>query len=610
MPWSRVQSASNTASSASSCVVTLSSTVTAGDLVVVLVAETEPTTPGGGATVYDNTGNAYSEACAENSAGTPHARASIWYAIAGSTVASLAITYSAGTGSADLEVVAVEYSGGTGTLDGTGTAGGSGTSLSSGSFTTTGTDVLAGVAVAKTTGQKWSGGGGFNVLASSTGSGSAVSCLFEDKLNAGAGSGSATMSDTVSGAWVVAAAAFSIGSGYTLTASEGSYSLTGISADVYYGYTLAAGAGSYSFTGDSAALLWDHALHASEGVYGLTGQNASLLADLNLSAGPGSYGLSGDSATLTAGRLFDTVPGSYSLSGFGALLYEGQVLFASPGVYSIARIPSHLTVQRLLEAEPGSYTLGGATAGLQAGYKVDASPGGYSLAGENAGMTVTRSLEAGDGIYVLTGLGVGMFPLSALGIGYQVYSNSGAGDPINYESPVATIVSTTTTWTSSALSYPGTWSFGVRAFNSEGDEQNIECAVTIVLDAGGIDITARPAPPPVLRAFATAGGSIRVEWFYPPTLGPKAPTGFHVYIGTGGAPSYGSPAATVLFSTGVANSFVANLAGFTGGTTYTIGVRAYNATAEEPNTNTTQVTAITAGPAPVDALAGIATAAS
>ena len=184
---------------------------------------------------------------------------------------------------------------------------------------------------------------------------------------------------------------------------------------------------------------------------------------------------------------------------------------------------------------------------------------------------------------------------------YHVYANTGAGDPIDYSSVVDTTA--TLTYPTSVLSYPGTWSFGVRAFDTVSglEEQNLDCALTIVLDASGNDITNRPVPPSGLRAFALAGGSIRVEWYYPPTSGAKAPTGFHVYTGTGGMPNYTTPAATVLFSTGIANSFVANMTGFTDGTTYTVGVRAYNATAEETNTTTVTVTAIATGPAAVDA---------
>jgi hypothetical protein len=194
-----------------------------------------------------------------------------------------------------------------------------------------------------------------------------------------------------------------------------------------------------------------------------------------------------------------------------------------------------------------------------------------------------------------------------MSIEYHVYSNSGAGDPIDYSSAVAT--SSGLSWTSGSLTFPGTWSFSVRAYDSVSglEEQNLDCAVSITLDSNGNDVTNRPLPPTAIRAFALTAGSIRVEWYYPPSVGPKAPTGFNVYTGVGASPSYGSPAATVAYSAGIANTFVSNLAGLIDGTTYTIGVRAFNATAEELNMNTVSVTADATGPAAVVSLTGTAT---
>jgi hypothetical protein len=189
-------------------------------------------------------------------------------------------------------------------------------------------------------------------------------------------------------------------------------------------------------------------------------------------------------------------------------------------------------------------------------------------------------------------------------LGYNIYSNAGSG-PINYSSPIATVYGLT--WTSGPLAFPDTWMFGVRAFDANGEEQNLDAAVTIILDGGGNDITNRPKPPFALRAFATVGGGIRVEWSYN-TINPSpVPTGFNVYLGTPTI-SYGSPAATVSFQSSIAGTFVANLTGLTGGDVYQVGVRAYNATAEEPNTSTVTVTADSVGPGPVVSLTAVATA--
>lgn len=163
-----------------------------------------------------------------------------------------------------------------------------------------------------------------------------------------------------------------------------------------------------------------------------------------------------------------------------------------------------------------------------------------------------------------------------------------------------------TTWTTPALAAPGTWGFGVRAEDVNGEEQNLDCAVTIVLDASGNDVTGRPGPPGGLRAFPLAAGSVRVEWSYPPARGACAPTGFHVYLGVGAAPDYSTPAAEVAYGSGAFNAFVADLPALTDGMSYVIGVRAFNASGEEANTTTVGVTADATGPRPVDLL--IATA--
>jgi Fibronectin type III domain len=190
---------------------------------------------------------------------------------------------------------------------------------------------------------------------------------------------------------------------------------------------------------------------------------------------------------------------------------------------------------------------------------------------------------------------------------YHIFTNTGAGDPINYSAPAATV--STLTWTSSTLSFPGTWSFGVRAFDTVSglEEQNLDCSVIVTLGTSGQDVTNQPLPAAGVRAFPMSGGSVRVEWPYPAVNRTRLPTGFNIYVGTGGTPNYASPAATVSFDAGIANSFVCNLTGLSDGTDYAIGVRAYNAIGEEPNTSTVTVTADATGPSPVVQLTGIAT---
>lgn len=198
-------------------------------------------------------------------------------------------------------------------------------------------------------------------------------------------------------------------------------------------------------------------------------------------------------------------------------------------------------------------------------------------------------------------------------VGYHIYSNNGEfGDPINYANPVATINSFgITTWTSFGLFYPATWSFGVRAFNQYGEEENVDCVVTFTLNSQGVDITNTPGPPSGLRAIQKANASILAEWTYLGTgVAAQTPTGFHVYVGTSLPLNYTTPTATTLYSSGIFNSYSATLTGLTNGTTYYIGVRAYNAVSQETNTVTVSCVADSVGPTAVVGLTIVATALS
>jgi hypothetical protein len=187
---------------------------------------------------------------------------------------------------------------------------------------------------------------------------------------------------------------------------------------------------------------------------------------------------------------------------------------------------------------------------------------------------------------------------------YHIYGNGGSG-PVNYGSILATTAALT--WTSGALAFPNTWKFGVRAFDtvSSLEESNIDALVEVTLSGAGVDITGMPDPPLALSAHASGAGRIVVDWHHVLLDVTRKPTGFHVYQGTGGTPSYTTPVATVPWGSGI-NFYTRAISGLTGGTAYTFGVRAYNATGEESNATTATATASTAATATVTSLVGSA----
>lgn len=186
-----------------------------------------------------------------------------------------------------------------------------------------------------------------------------------------------------------------------------------------------------------------------------------------------------------------------------------------------------------------------------------------------------------------------------MAIQYHIYSNDQAGGPVDYSTPVGTTA--LTTFVSPPLPAGASVTFAVRAFDSANglEEENADARVQIVLDATGQDISARPGPPAGVTVTPLAGGGLRVHWLPCPATQAAKPTGFHVYMGSP-AVDYATPAATV--AANGSRDYRADLTGLTGGTTYLVAVRAFNAAGEETNAFTVPARAKSTGPDPVDEL--------
>jgi hypothetical protein len=86
---------------------------------------------------------------------------------------------------------------------------------------------------------------------------------------------------------------------------------------------------------------------------------------------------------------------------------------------------------------------------------------------------------------------------------YRVYWNSGGGE-IDYGTPVADVAAPVTTWTSEKLHGGKTYSFGVRALNEFGEEQNTSVTASMLIPA--------PAAPQNLQAQVVDSKQVRLTW--------------------------------------------------------------------------------------------------
>lgn len=192
------------------------------------------------------------------------------------------------------------------------------------------------------------------------------------------------------------------GASYTITAAQGSYSLSGQAVALKYGRRAAAAQGSYVLSGQAVALRIARLLGIAQGSYTLAGQAVALKHGYVLAAAQGAYALAGQNVTLTysTARTLLVGQGSYTLTG---------------------RAVSLLWAHRLVAAQ-GSYTLTGQATVLRHGFTLVCGSGSYSLAGQAVALKYGRRLVTVQGSYLLSGKAVTL-----------VYSGAGIipvfGDP-------------------------------------------------------------------------------------------------------------------------------------------------------------------------------------
>jgi hypothetical protein len=145
----------------------------------------------------------------------------------------------------------------------------------------------------------------------------------------------------VSGTWTTLS-----GAAYTLTANNGTLTLTGQSAGITRSKVLTAQAGTLSITGQSATITRSKRIVASNGTLTLTGQSAIIKRDKVLTANNGTLTLTGQSATITR-----TTVGAYDL-----IAQHGTLTLTGQGVT--------ITRSRSIIAQNGTFTLTGQSAGI------------------------------------------------------------------------------------------------------------------------------------------------------------------------------------------------------------------------------------------------------
>lgn len=201
----------------------------------------------------------------------------------------------------------------------------------------------------------------------------------------------------------------------TRLSSVGSFVITGQASSLLVARRLTASPGSFALTGNAAEL--DPRLFGREatGIYTITGQSAGLTVALHLTAAPGSFAITGNDANLHAGPTLVAGTGSYLLTGQDASLHVSLHLQAGTGSYLVTGGDVAFPVMLSIQAQRGTFVINLSDAALLKALHLLAGPGSYLITGQAAGLLVTPAsgtidytLFAGPGAYVLAGQAAGL----------------------------------------------------------------------------------------------------------------------------------------------------------------------------------------------------------
>lgn len=196
---------------------------------------------------------------------------------------------------------------------------------------------------------------------------------------------------------------------YTLTASAGSFSLTGNAANLTAIRKITAATASVSLTGNGAGLSANRKLLAATGSYTLTGNSTGLVAQRKLLATTRAYVLTGNSAGLTAQRKLLASVGTFTLTGIAANLTYTPIsgatytLTASSGAFVLTGNAAGLRAQRKIVASQGTFTFTGNAAGLSAQRKLSATSRTFTFTGNALNLKASRKLLASVSTFIFTG---------------------------------------------------------------------------------------------------------------------------------------------------------------------------------------------------------------
>ncbi len=191
---------------------------------------------------------------------------------------------------------------------------------------------------------------------------------------------------------------------YPITASVGTFTLTGIASILRVGKKIIASVGAFTLTGVASALKFGRKIIASVGAFTLTGIASALKVGKKIIASVGTFTLTGVNALLKIGIKLLASVGTFTLTGIDASLFYGKLIVASVGTFVVTGVDTTFRVTLSMLASLGQFTLTGFASGLGKGFVLLGSLGTFTLTGVNSTLSLGLKILASVGAFTLTGI--------------------------------------------------------------------------------------------------------------------------------------------------------------------------------------------------------------
>lgn len=252
---------------------------------------------------------------------------------------------------------------------------------------------------------------GYTLLQNANTDGEPMHVSYKNIASAGS-TGTVNHSNTEYAAMITSSFSIKVSGGvtYTLTASVGSITLTGIAALALYNKYLSSVKGTFTLTGISSGLLATRKLTASLGTFICTGFASGISTGRHVLASLGTFTITGIANALTVSRTISIQLGTFTITGIAVAINKIYHLVADLGTFVFSGIDTTLRVARKLTVSVGTFMFIGIDVAITTvwNYILTAATATYTLTGIQAGLITLRKLTADLESYVLTGISTGI----------------------------------------------------------------------------------------------------------------------------------------------------------------------------------------------------------